>query len=155
TLDVHGVGVDLLAGVPAAVPLGAGAAKTFELWIAFADAGHGDPGALAARLQHPLVAHVDPGWVVGSHALPNAIAPTSAGAADFLPRLERGIATYLARNRAERWDDGPPVVPCDASTADPAHVGAYGALNWGDWNFPGFRDHAKGCFDAWGNLEYD
>ncbi len=27
-------------------------------------------------------------------------------------------------------------------------------LNWGDWNFPGFRDSTKGC-DAWGNLEYD
>jgi hypothetical protein len=33
-------------------------------------------------------------------------------------------------------------------------VGFYGALNWGDWNFPGFRDDTKGC-DAWGNLEYD
>jgi hypothetical protein len=27
-------------------------------------------------------------------------------------------------------------------------------LNWGDWNFPGYRDRTKGC-DAWGNLEYD
>jgi Beta-L-arabinofuranosidase, GH127 catalytic domain len=33
-------------------------------------------------------------------------------------------------------------------------TGFFGALNWGDWNFPGYRDQTKGC-DAWGNLEYD
>jgi hypothetical protein len=71
----------------------------------------------------------------------------------LLPRLDTAIGRYLARNRAERWDNGPPV-DCDARTSEHERVGAYGALNWGDWNFPGYRDKSEGC-DAWGNLEYD
>jgi hypothetical protein len=154
TVSRSAVTLDLLAGNDAPVDLGIGAAKTFELWIAVDDPAHaGDPAALAARLQHPLVPHVAPVWTAASGALPNAIAPSWPGAADFLPRLDVGIARYLARNRAERWDDGPPV-PCDERRTEHERTGAFGALNWGDWNFPGYRDRSEGC-DAWGNLEYD
>jgi hypothetical protein len=149
-----GLVLDLLAGADQPVELGIGAAKTFELWIAIDEPSHaGDPAALAARLQHPLVPHVAPLWTATSRALPNAVAPSWPGAAELLGRLQIGIGRYLARNRAERWDDGPPV-PCDERRAEHERVGAFGALNWGDWNFPGYRDRSEGC-DAWGNLEYD
>jgi hypothetical protein len=149
-----GLTADLLAGDDDPVELGIGAAKTFELWIAVEDPAHPtDARSLATRLQHPLVAAVDPDWIIASEALPNAIAPSTPGARDLLPRLETGIERYLGRNRAERWDDGPPV-PCEQRTKEHERVGAFGALNWGDWNFPGYRDRSKGC-DAWGNLEYD
>ena len=147
--------VDLLAGHgDETVDLGIGAAKTFDLWIAIEDPAHAaDPAALATRLQHPLVARPDAAWIVASRALPNALAAASPGAASFFSRLQIGIGRYLARGRAERWDDGPPV-PCDQRTSERERVGTYGALNWGDWNFPGYRDRSEGC-DAWGNLEYD
>jgi hypothetical protein len=149
-----GVTLDLLAGVDEPVELGIGAAKTFELWIAVDEPGRaGDPSALATRLQHPLVPHVGAAWTAASGALPNAVAPGWPGASDLLRSLDVGIGRYLARNRAERWDDGPPV-PCDQRATEHERVGAFGALNWGDWNFPGYRDRSEGC-DAWGNLEYD
>jgi hypothetical protein len=149
-----GLTLDLLAGADEPVELGIGAAKTFELWIAVEEpARAGDPAALATRLQHPLVPHVAPDWTAASGALPNSVAPSWPGARDLLQRLDIGIGRYLARNRAERWDDGPPV-PCDQRAVERERVGAFGALNWGDWNFPGYRDRSEGC-DAWGNLEYD
>ncbi|MGH7893532.1 MAG: hypothetical protein ACREQL_02635 [Candidatus Binatia bacterium] len=143
--------IDLLAGADEPVALGIGAAKTFELWIDFAPGP--DVAATARALRHPLVAHPDPAWVVASRALPNAVDRGSPGARDLLPRLETAIGRYLARGRAERWDDGPPV-PCEQRTRERERTGTYGALNWGDWNFPGYRDRSEGC-DAWGNLEYD
>ncbi len=99
------------------------------------------------------MAHVDSAWVAASRALPNALSPSGPGVHDLLPRLGTAIGRYLARNRAERWDDGPPV-PCEERKSEHERVGAFGALNWGDWNFPGYRDRSEGC-DAWGNLEYD
>src|SRR5262249_10457659 len=60
-VDASGLGVDVLAGHDDAVELGMGAAKTFELWLAFDDRGHsGDPVRLAQEIQHPLVAQLDP-----------------------------------------------------------------------------------------------
>lgn len=149
-----GAAVDLLAGKDEAVELGTGAAKTFELWIALEPAAQAsDPATLASGLQHPLVARVDPAWVVQTRALPNALAPGVPAATAVLARIESGIGRYLGRNRAERWDDGAPV-PCEERTSEHERRGAFGALNWGDWNFPGYRDRSEGC-DAWGNLEYD
>jgi hypothetical protein len=153
-IDRSGIAVDLLDGSEEPVALGIGAAKTFELWIVFDDpARPRDPDRLAQALRHPLVAHVDAAWTAASGALPNALAPAGPGVAALLPRLETATARYLARNRAERWDDGPPV-PCEERRRERERVGAFGALNWGDWNFPGYRDRSEGC-DAWGNLEYD
>ena len=150
-----GVAAELLAGRAERVELGVGAAKTFELWLVVESTETArDPAPVATALQHPLVAWVDPAWTAASGALPNALAPGGAGVPELLPRLQTAIGRYLARNRAERWDDGAPVDDCEARTGEHERVGAYGALNWGDWNFPGYRDESEGC-DAWGNLEYD
>jgi hypothetical protein len=154
-VDGASLAVDLLAGADGEpVALGIGAAKTFELWLVFEPKGRaGDPGRVAEAYRRPLLAHVDPEWTAASEALPNGLAPRNAAAGRLLPRLETAIRRYLARNRAERWDDGPPV-RCEERTAERERVGAFGALNWGDWNFPGYRDQSEGC-DAWGNHEYD
>jgi hypothetical protein len=154
TVGRSGLGIDLLHGADDPVDLGIGAAKTFELWLAFEDPAHAsDPARLATALQHPLIPRADPTWTVATRALPNAIAPDSPGAKGFLAKLDVSLLRYLARNRAERWDDGAPV-PCDERKTEHERVGAFGAFNWGDWNFPGYRDRSEGC-DAWGNLEYD
>jgi len=146
--------LELLAGDDRPVELGSGAAKTHELWIALEPAEHAVPAAdLAAALRAPLVALPAADWIVASRALPQALAPGDPGASDFLARLTAATRRYLATARTERWDDGPPV-PCDQRPSAHPRVGFYGALNWGDWNFPGYRSTAEGC-DAWGNLEYD
>lgn len=146
--------VDLLAGREAPVLFGTGAAKTCELWVALEPLdGSIAPATLAAALRAPLLALPPAEWIVATHALPQALAPGAPGARDFLARLATAVNKYEARARTERWDDGPPV-PCSARTAEHPRLGFYGAFNWGDWNFPGYRDHADGC-DAWGNLEYD
>lgn len=149
-----GLRVDLLAGGDEPVGLGQGAAKTHEVWFVFAPGTGGPPARdVAASITAPLVAHVDPGWVVRSGALAQSVAPGDPGTDGFLRRLGDAFRRYAARATAERWDDGPPV-DCDLRAAERPRTGFYGALNWGDWNFPGYRDRTKGC-DAWGNLEYD
>ncbi|TMB51726.1 MAG: hypothetical protein E6J56_18430 [Deltaproteobacteria bacterium] len=148
------VRLDLFAGRDAPVLLGSGAAKTHELWVAAEPLDRATPPAtLAAALQAPLTALPPAGWIVTSRALPQALSPAAPGASDFLAHLATAVARYEANARTERWDDGPPV-PCTARTTENPRLGFYGALNWGDWNFPGYRDRADGC-DAWGNLEYD
>src|SRR5204863_6316314 len=92
---------------------------------------------------------VAPGsWIAASGALPRALDPDAPGARDFLARLATAYDRYLDRVRTERWDDGPPV-PCSERKTEHPRVGLYGALNWGDWQFPGYRDHVRGC-DGWG-----
>ncbi len=146
--------VDLLAGGDAPVTLGRGAAKTHELWFVFQpSSGAPAPRDVAAGLMAPLVPQVDPRWVVHSGALAQSLAPDDAGAPTFLRRLGDAFRRYQARGGAERWDEGPPG-SCVARTSEHTHTGFFGALNWGDWNFPGYRDETEGC-DAWGNLEYD
>ena len=146
--------VDLFAGRDAPVLLGSGAAKTHELWLVLEPLDRSTaPAALAAALRAPLLALPPADWIVASHAFPQALTPAARGARDFLARLAAAVTRYQANARTERWDDGPPV-PCTARTTEHPRRGFYGALNWGDWNFPGYRDHADGC-DAWGNLEYD
>jgi hypothetical protein len=154
TLSPGALRVDLFAGGDEPVGLGRGAAKTHEVWFAFdpkADAP--PPQELAAGLAAPLVPAVDPRWVVRTGALAQSLAPEDAGAPSFLRRLSDAFRRYRARAAAERWDEGPPG-DCDARPHAHERTGFYGALNWGDWNFPGYRDRTKGC-DAWGNLEYD
>jgi len=146
--------LDLLAGGSEPLLLGRGAAKTHEVWLAFEPAsGATGPRDLAAALTAPLVGQVDPRWVVRTDALAQSLAPSDDGADTFLRRLTDAFRRYQARVATERWDDGPPV-GCDERKTEHPRTGFYGAFNWGDWNFPGYRDRTKGC-DAWGNLEYD
>lgn len=154
TLSDEAVQLDLLGGGEAPVALGRGAAKTFEAWIVVEPATKAMPAPeRAATLLAPLVGMPPAPWIVASGALPQSLAPEAAGAPVFLERLDRAYRRYRARNEHERWDDGP-ALPCEQRTAEHPRTGFTGALNWGDWNFPGFRDRTKGC-DAWGNLEYD
>jgi hypothetical protein len=146
--------MDLAAGGEAPVRLGRGAAKTFEVWLAATAKGRSLAARDAlARTTAPLTALPPARWIVESRALPHALASDAPGARDFLARLTVAYGRYRAGADRERWDDGPPV-DCAARTAEHPRVGFYGVLNWGDWNFPGYRDHAEGC-DGWGNLEYD
>jgi hypothetical protein len=149
-----GVTIDLFAGRAAPVQFGTGAAKTHEVWIAVEPAdGAVPPGDLAAALAAPLVTTPPAAWIVASRAVPQAIDPDSPGARDFLSRFADAYEGYRTHARTERWDDGPPV-PCEQRTTEHPRVGLYGDLNWGDWQFPGYRDRVRGC-DGWGNLEYD
>jgi hypothetical protein len=148
------VEVGCLAGDDDPVLFGTGAAKTHEVWIALHP--HGDappPAPLARALGAPLVALAPATWTAASRALPNAIAPDGPLARDFLARVLAAHEKYRQRVRTEQWDDGP-AGPCSARTAEHPRVGLYGALDWGDWQFPGYRDTVRGC-DGWGNLEYD
>lgn len=144
--------VDLLAAPEEPLAFGVGAAKTFEAWIAW-DGDAATAAELSTRLQHPLAPQPPAAWIVASRALPNAVATTDPVTRTAMARLTTAIAHYVARNAKEAWDDGPPI-PCDRRTRERRRVGAFGALNWGDWNFPHYRDQSEGC-DAWGNLEYD
>jgi hypothetical protein len=146
--------LDLFAGGGSPVQMGTGAAKTHELWIAVApENGATAPADLAAALGAPLVGLPPASWVVASRALPQALDPDGPGAREFLARLAAAYGRYRDRARTERWDDGPPV-PCTERVAEHPRIGLYGLFNWGDWQFPGYRDHVRGC-DGWGNLEYD
>lgn len=146
--------IDLLGGGDAPVPFGTGAAKTHEVWVAVEPAKAAAPAAsLAAALDAPLVASPPAAWTAASRALPQALDPAAAGARDFLARLATAYAGYEKHVARDRWDDGPPVA-CRARTTEHPRTGFYGDLNWGDWQFPGYRDMTRGC-DGWGNLEYD
>jgi hypothetical protein len=154
SLSGDGVGTDLLSGAAAPIRFGTGAAKTFELWIALEPlAGASAPDRLATMLTSPLIAIPSAAWIVQTRALPQAIEPAGPGARDFLTRLTTAFARYRAGAEKERWDDGLPV-PCPERKSEHPRLGFYGAFNWGDWNFPGYRDHVETC-DGWGNLEYD
>jgi len=153
-VGVHHLAIDLFAGREAPLQFGTGAAKTHELWLALEPAdGGASPAELAAALGAPLVALPPAAWIVESRALPNALDPDAPGARDFLARLATAHAGYRRNVERERWDDGLPV-PCEERTEEHPRVGLYGVFNWGDWQFPGYRDHTRGC-DGWGNLEYD
>jgi hypothetical protein len=131
------------------VRVGMGAAKTHELYLLFHAAGAPDDRVLDV-LNQPLLAHVDARWTVASGALRNSVAPVGE-AVGFLEKFAAAFRRHLGRAGQEQWDDGGSV-NCTA-VAKPRR-GFYGMFNWGDWNFPGYRDTTKGC-DAWGNLEYD
>jgi hypothetical protein len=153
-LEAGRLTLDLFAGTRTPVELGSGAAKTHEVWIAIEPASAADhPGTLARRLALPLVAVPPAAWTVASRALPQALAPDTPAARDFLARLGAAYARYRDHVATERWDDGP-IDACDGQVPAHPRVGLYGVLNWGDWQFPGFHSRTHGC-EAWGNLEYD
>jgi PcRGLX-like N-terminal RIFT barrel domain/Beta-L-arabinofuranosidase, GH127 catalytic domain len=145
--------LDLLAGGGEPVRFGTGAAKTHEVWLALGPPGDEGAAALARALQAPLVVLPPASWIASTGALPGALDPEAPGARDFLARFQQAFAGYEDRVRTERWDDGAPV-RCAERTVEHPRVGLYGDLNWGDWQFPGYRDDTRGC-DGWGNLEYD
>jgi len=147
-----GLALALVAAPDEPLLLGRGAAKTHEAWLVVGPASQ-RPESVAATLQRPLLAAVAAEWTVGTGASRMTIAPGDAVVDGFLARLDDGLTSYRSRARAERWDDGEGI-PCGSRGPLRVRTGFYGALNWGDWNFPGLRDETKGC-DAWGNLEYD
>lgn len=150
-----GLRLDVFATDSGGIPFGSGAAKTHEWWL-FVEpaAGAHAPDQVAAAWAAPLVALPAPEWIVASRAVPQALAPGASGARDFLGRLATATSHYLAAARTARWDEGP-AGPCAQRTRENPRTGFFGALNWGDWNFPGYRDPAEEGCDAWGNLEYD
>lgn len=131
------------------LPFGSGAAKTHEFALLL-DGTAAEAEALAA-LRSPPLAWIDPGFVRATGALRNALGRDPASA-PFLDRLVQSIEAYVVAQEREEWDDSRSV-RCSEGDAY-RRRGAFGMLNWGDWNFRGFRDDIKGC-DAWGNLEYD
>lgn len=137
---------------PSAVPaqIGVGAAKTHEFVVNFFDTM--PPAETAAALAEPLTAQIDPLWSAATAALPNAIAPGKDTDA-FLHRLNNALPDVESHTAAERWDEAAHG-DCPPAGSERVRIGAFGMLNWGDWNYPGLHDTTKGC-DAWGNLEYD
>jgi rhamnogalacturonyl hydrolase YesR len=140
---------NLWAPESAPARVGRGAAKTHELYLHFHRRTPPTERFLNA-LTKPLLAHVDPHWTAASGALRNSVA-FDGEAVGFLEKFAAAFARHVRRADQEQWDDGG-TVRC-TTTAVPRR-GFYGMFNWGDWNFPGYRDTTKGC-DAWGNLEYD
>ena len=133
-----------------AAQIGVGAANTHEFTLYFFT--QQPPPRYAEALVHPGVVQLDPKEIVASGALPNAVAP-DGGTSAFLQRLSEAFSRVVARNAAEEWDEAAQV-KCPPPGRERRRTGAFGMLNWGDWNYPGFHDTTKGC-DAWGNLEYD
>lgn len=153
-ISADAVTIDLVAGGARPVALGVGAAKSHDVWLRLERPAQATALAtLAHVLGDPPRALAAPAWTRATGALPEVIAPEAPAARALLAHLRSDALRYDARARYERWDAGPPG-PCSARATADVHVGFYGVLNWGDWNFPGYRDEAKEC-DAWGNLEYD
>lgn len=148
SLGAAGVTYDLWSPKGGHARIGIGSAKTHELvvWLApRGTVGKARAGAVAT----PLRGSVEPAAVARSGALQGAIDPTATELDEDLLAATR---RYLTRNARDTWDDCGRV-RCDGNDAV-LRTGAFGMLNWGDWNFPGLRDTVKGT-DAWGNLEYD
>jgi hypothetical protein len=160
SFQVRATGLTYNLWAPEAGPakVGMGAAKTHEMVFLF----HGQQAPAAAALAaftQPVLARLDPQWIVSTRALRNAVQP-SAATTPFLRDLGAAYGRYQQHADAERWDDSGQVA-CPrqraagaAAPAERPRHGFYGMFNWGDWNYPGYHDTTKGC-DAWGNLEYD
>lgn len=140
---------DLLSANARPLPIGMGAAKTHEIVIAF----HG-PDRPAAEwiegLMRSPVATSSAEWIDSSRALRNSIV-RNPQTNNFVGSVADAFHRVQLRNARERWDDTGQVRCIGDETP---REGAFGMLNWGDWNYPGYHDDTKGC-DAWGNQEYD
>ncbi len=144
-----GITYDLWSPRGGTARIGIGSAKTHELvlWLA----RRGAVGKARARaVAAPLRGFVTPSDLAATKALAGAIDPRASA---FDEVLLAGATRYAQRNSREPWDDCGKDRCRGDGTAVP-RTGAFGMLNWGDWNFPGIRDTVKGT-DAWGNLEYD
>jgi hypothetical protein len=145
---------DLFARQSPAVFAGTGAAKTHE-FLLFLEAGKGARQRLP-DLKVLSLARVDPKWIAASRAMRNAADPTTPETRAFLEKLNRAYERIQRAADREEWEERP-TADCPGGESDSKgqrRRGFYGIWNWGDWNFPGYRDSTKGC-DAWGNLEYD
>ncbi len=148
SLGAAGMTYDLWSPRGGTARIGIGSSKTHEvvLWLtARGVIGRARAGAVAT----PLRGFVSPARLARSGALGDAIDPTETR---FDEEALEASRRYLIRNSRESWDDCGEVRCTGAQSV--VRKGAYGMLNWGDWNFPGLRDTVKGT-DAWGNLEYD
>jgi len=149
SMGTRGITYDLWSPVAPPVNIGIGSAKTHEFVIWLTPRGSiGKAGAPAVA--RPLRGNVDLGWIASSGALNDGVDPR---ATDFDETLLQAARRVRKRNAHERWDDCGHE-QCGGSIPQVPRTGAYGMLNWGDWNFPGYHDTVKGT-DAWGNLEYD
>lgn len=149
--DETNLSYDLWAKETGPASIGMGAAKTHEVALDFRG-GSTPPATEVASLVEPLVAHVDPKWMVASGALGNSIAPDAVNAA-FLDALRTGFDRYREKGDSTPWDDRDSI-ECKDPAFERRREGFYGMLNWGDWNFPWYHDQVNGC-ETWGNLEYD
>ncbi len=149
TLGPKGLTYDLWSPKGGTEWIGLGSAKTHEFVVWLAPRGAIGKTS-AAAVATPLRGFVAPATVAASGALPGAIDPSSTS---FDETLVKAAARFEHRNATERWDDCGKE-RCSGEAATVPRSGAFGMLNWGDWNFPGMRDTVKGT-DAWGNLEYD
>ncbi len=149
SLGPLGITFDLWSPKGGVARVGIGSAKTHEfvLWAAAKGAvGRASAGAVAT----PLRAVIAPTYLARSGALRNAINPEATTLDD---KLLQAALRYTGRNAREVWQDCGQAV-CDGGDEATERTGAFGMMNWGDWNFPGAADTVKGT-DAWGNLEYD
>ncbi len=149
SIGPQGITYDLWSPRSAPARIGMGSAKTHEFvfWVA----KRGTIGKSRARLAgRPLRGVVDPVALARSQALPGTFDPTTTTLDE---KLVESARRYKKRNAKEKWDDCGRA-RCGAGAVPTERVGAFGMLNWGDWNFPGYQDTVKGT-DAWGNLEYD
>lgn len=131
--------------------IGMGAAKTHELVVVFHGAEAPDAATLDA-LAEPAVGRVLPEWLVATGALRNSVR-SQPSTESFLARLEEAFAGYRNTIDRETWDAWG-ALNCTEVAGERPQQGYYGMLNWGDWNFPWYRDVVNGC-ETWGNLEYD
>lgn len=166
----HGLTYDLWADTgEGSAAIGTGAAKTHEFVVVF-----GKGADLVKEPGRGVVALADPAWTAASGALLNAVDPGREAA--FVGNATAAFGRTMQSIDAEVWDEGgacpeksaeaPPGQTPSGKKAAPQkrpaprpqreirRVGAYGMLNWGDWNYRGYHDDTKGC-DAWGNQEYD
>lgn len=151
-----GLQYDLWAEGVGTAQIGVGAAKTHELAIVF---GTGDE--LVREPLRGTTAYSDPTWTANSGALLNAVDPVRERA--FVEAASSAFDRMRKSLDVEVWDEAgacadpkahPEPAPKPESKSEIRRTGAYGMLNWGDWNYRGYHDDTKGC-DAWGNQEYD
>lgn len=131
--------------------IGMGAAKTHEFVLSFS--GRARPTAEdVGTMAEPVIARLEPDWIVASGALTNGLRSSAATQA-FLAEMRAGFDRYREGIASGMWDETTSL-NCDEVAGACPRQGFYGMLNWGDWNFPWYRDLVNGC-ETWGNLEYD
>ena len=149
TMGANSITYDLWSPSGGTARIGVGSAKTHELVLWLARKGKIGK-SVAPGVAEPLRGFVDPVWTARSGALRGAVDPRVS---EVDEQLAKAAGRVRQRNAHERWDDCG-WHACGGEQREVVRTGAFGMLNWGDWNFPGLRDSIKGT-DAWGNLEYD
>jgi len=138
---------DLRADFGGPASIGVGAAKTHDFLLVF-----GKGSDLVVEPGRGTVALAEPTWTAKSGALLNAVDP--AREARFIGEVSDAFGRTLRSIEVEVWDEAGACPQPAGKAVEVRRTGAYGMLNWGDWNYRGYHDDTKGC-DAWGNQEYD